>query len=272
MKKVWINPAYKDLVQAAKPEEKPVVKEQANPKPEKKKDKQQPEAKPEQKIDNSIIQITEPVIEKLKEKGINTDTLTDLLNKEFTKKGLKDELKQRGIPDGDIDKIICRVKEKKEQNVSLHRPGFREHIEHKLFKYFRDNGILIEIRLVTGNTFTGKLKWFSEWLMGLEIDGKAGTVILNRLMFVCYIQLQGNNLSGAELYEMFPVNIAGVESKMMQPYRNNKIPLLFHMNGGMEIKGTLDWYEKLVYHIKSLDGKTEYTICRSNILYIEEVS
>jgi sRNA-binding regulator protein Hfq len=273
MKKVWINPAYKNLVQAAKPEvkneEKPVVKEQVTPKPEKKKEKQQSEAKPEQ--GNAIVKITEATIEKLKEKEINTEKLTDLVNKEFTKKCLKDELKQRGIPDGDVDKIICRVKEKKEQKSSPPKHDIKQAIEHKLFKYFMDKQIPIEIRLVNGETFTGNIKWFSEWMICLAVEGNTKTVIIPRLMMVYYTQLQENSLPEKEINQLPFPDVIKVEVIILQQFKDNKTPLLFHMQGGMEIKGILDWYEKLICHIKSLDGKTDHTIHRGNILYFEEV-
>jgi len=36
-----------------------------------------------------------------------------------------------------------------------------------------------------------------------------------------------------------------------------------------KIKGNLDWYEHLVYHVKSLDGKEEYNIPKNSVIYIE---
>ena len=108
-------------------------------------------------------------------------------------------------------------------------------------------------------------------IMAFEIKGKPETVIVPRLVISFYKQKKENSLSEKEINELPPVDIMGVEIKIMQQYRDNKTPLLFHLQGGLEIKGTLDWYEKLVTHIKSLDGKTEHTLHRGNIFYFEEV-
>lgn len=272
MKKVWINPAYKDKIQIveAKKEEKPVVKEQPKQKPEKEKEIQQRKAKLEKKKENAIVLITEAVIDKLKEKDVNTDKLTDLLNKEFTKESLADELKKRGIPDEDIKRIVCRTKEKKEQKPPPLKQAGKQTIEHKLFQYFIDKQISIETRLINGETFSGKIKWFSEWLIGLEVDNNTRTVIIPRLMMVYYTQLQENSLSDKEINKLPLLDVTTVEVNMLQQFKDNKTSLVFHMQGGMEIKGNLDWYEKLIYHIKSLDRKTEHTIHRGNILYFEE--
>lgn len=273
MKKVWINPAFKDQVvvkpeeKVDKKEEKPAAKEKkvAAPKPEK------TEARREKKVDNSIIQITEPVIERLKERGTNTDKITDLLNKDFTKDSLKEELKNRAIPTEDINKIVCCIKERKPQYLPPPKREFVQTIEHKLFQYFIDKQIPIEVRLMNGETFTGKIKWYSDWLIAFEIKGKPGTIIVPRLVISFYKQKKENSLSEEEINQLPSVDITGVEIKMMQQYRDNKTPLAFHLQGDLEIKGTLDWYEKLVTHIKSLDGKTEHTLHRGNILYFEEV-
>lgn len=271
MKKVWINPAYKDKIQIleVKKEENPVVKEQAKQKPEKEKEKQQRERKPEKKKENAIVIITEAVMDKLKEKDVNTDKLTDLLNKEFTKESLADELKKRGIPDEDIKRIVCRTKEKKEQKPPPSKQAGKQTIEHKLFQYFMDKEIPIETQLISGETFSGKIKWFSEWLVGLEIDNTR-TVIIPRLMMVYYTQLQENSLSDKEINRLPLLDITTVEVNMLQQFKDNNTSLLFHMQGGMKIRGILDWYEKLIYHIKSVDRKTEHTIHRGNILYFEE--
>lgn len=208
MKKVWINPAFKDLVQPpkleVKKEEKPVViKEQTEPEPEKKKEK----------------------------------------------------------------------KEKKPKPSAPPRPELKENIEHKLFQYLMEKQIPIEVKFLTGITFTGKIKWFSDWLINLEIKVKAKvkTVILNRLMMVCYYQMKEDSLSEVDLKKLPCIDVSGTEVKILQQYKDSKTPLLFHVQGGLEIKGTLEWYEKLIYHIRSLDGKTDHTIQRSIVLYFEEV-
>jgi sRNA-binding regulator protein Hfq len=274
MKTVWVNPAFKDKVVVKpeeKKEEKPIVKEQPKPKPkkEKKENKEKAEAKPEKKVDNSPIQLTEPVVNKLKEKGINTEKLIDLLNKDFTKNALKEELKNRAFSNEDIIEVICCIKGR--MSTPIPKSSRILGLEYKLFKYFKDNQIPIEARLINGATLTGKIKWFSEGLIALEVAGKPGTAVFHRFMIVSYTPIMENSLSETEIMQLPTDDVTGIEIKMMQQYRDNKTPLLFHMLGGIDIKGTLDWYEKLVCHIKSLDGKTDYTIHRGNMLYFEEV-
>lgn len=264
MKKVWINPAYKDLVKVEKPEvkkeENPAVKEQVAPKSEKK----------EEQKDNSTVIITEDVLEKLKEKEISTDKLIDLVNKEFTKESLREELKKRNIPEDHIIKILRRFKGKKEKKPSPPKHSIKQSLEHKLFKHLMDKEIPIEARLANGETFTGIIKWYSEWLISLAVDGKLRTVIIPRLMIVYYTQLQENSLSEKEINQLPLSDVIGVEVNILQQFKDNKIPLIFYMQGGVEIKGILDWYEKVVYHIKSPDGKTDHTLHRGNIVYFEE--
>ena len=211
---------------------------------------------------------------KLVEEGLNIKKLIDLLNKDFTKSSFKEELKNRVFTDEEIHHIISCIHGRMSSPSS--KPVPLDNIEHKLFKHLMEKQISIEIKFLTGITFTGKIKWFSEWLINQEIKGKGKgkvkNVIINRLMIVCYYQLEENSLSEAELKQLPAVDILGVEANMLQEYKDKKTPLLFHLQGGMEIKGTLEWYEKLVYHIKSLDGKTHHTIYRSIILYFEEVS
>lgn len=272
MKKVWINPAFKDLVQPpkleVKKEEKPVIiKEQTEPKPEKKKEKK------EKKAEDPVLKLTEPVMEKIKEKGVNTEKLTDLLNKDITKSGLKEELKNRAFSDEDINHIVYCIRYKPSPPLPPRKLVSSDNIEHKLFQYLMEKQIPIEVKFLTGITFTGKIKWFSDWLINLEIKVKAKvkTVILNRLMMVCYYQMKENSLSEADLKKLPGIDFSGTEVKILQQYKDNKTPLLFHVQGGLEIKGTLEWYEKLIYHIRSLDGKTDHTIQRSIVLYFEEV-
>jgi hypothetical protein len=56
-------------------------------------------------LSSGMVQITEKVLEKLKEGKINTEELKDLL-KEFKKQDLNDELKKRGIPNDQIKVIL----------------------------------------------------------------------------------------------------------------------------------------------------------------------
>jgi len=274
LKKVWINPAYKDIVQAAKPEvkkeDKPVAKEHVALKPDKKKDsKVKAKAKDDKKEDNSFIQLTEPVINKLNEKGINIEKLSDLLKKDFTKNGLKEELKKRAYSDEDIIQVICCIKGR--MSTPAPRAPGKLSIEFKLFKYFVDNQIPIEARLINGETFTGKIKWFSEGLIALEVSGKANIMVFHRFMMVCYTPVMEKSLSEAEINQLPPVDLSSVEINKMQEYHDKKTPLMFHMSGNLEIKGVIDWYEKLVCHIRSLDEKMDYTIHRGNMIYFEEV-
>lgn len=280
MKKVWINPAFKDQIQLPKKEDKVedrkpvIIKEQTEQKPEKKSEKDEKKDKPagkkEKQREDPVVQLKEPLMDKIKEKGINTEKLTDLLNKDFTKSGFKEELKNRSFSDEEINYIVHTIRYKPTLPLPPRKPEPSDNIEHKLFQYLMEKEIPIEVKFLTGITFTGKIKWFSDWLIKLEIKGK--TVFLNRLMMVCYYQMKENSLSETELKQLPPIEIAGTEIKIFQDYKNSKTPLLFHIQGGLEIKGTLEWYEKLVYHIKSLDGKTDHTVQRSVVLYFEEVS
>ena len=54
-----------------------------------------------------------------------------------------------------------------------------------------------------------------------------------------------------------------------QRFKDEEVPLTFHMMENKKMKGILQWHEHLVFHIKNMDGKEEYNIPKSSVIYIE---
>ena len=144
-------------------------------------------------------------------------------------------------------------------------------LELKFLQNLKDKEIPIETELIDGTKFSGKIKWFSEWSIALELEGKESEVIFNRLQMIYYSQLKENSLPEKEIEAMEAPEVGKAEISALQKFKDEKIPLLFHLKNNIEIKGILDWMEKLIYHVKSLDGEKEYNLYKSSVIYIERM-
>jgi sRNA-binding regulator protein Hfq len=191
------------------------------------------------------------------------------------------------------DKLPEQVKQKEETSVSkdsFKKPGFKKQekferkrtpiikkepdalLELKFLQYLMEKSIPIEIKLIEGMEFKGKIKWFSEWMMGLESDNEKHNIMFNRLMMLYYRQLKDLAPSEKEIEGFSLPDIGNIEAKVMQKFKDEKTPLYFYLKNNTKLEGTLEWFEKLIYHVRSIDGKEDYNIYKASILYFEEVS
>ena len=144
-------------------------------------------------------------------------------------------------------------------------------LELKFLEVLREKEIPLEAELIDGTKFTGKIKWFSEWAIALEVENRESEVIFNRLQMIYYRQLKKHSLSEKELEKLPDPNVGKVEINALQQFKEEKTPLHFHLKNNGEIKGILDWCEKLIYHVKSLDGEKEYNLYKNSVIYFERM-
>jgi len=142
-------------------------------------------------------------------------------------------------------------------------------LELKFLHDIKEKNIPIETTLIDGTKFTGNIKWFSEWSVALEVEGRDSEVIFNRLQMVYYSQLEDNKLSESEIEKLEDPDVKKTEIIALQEFKNDKIPLLFHMKNDVKIKGTLEWFEKLIYHVKSLDEGKDYNLYKNSVIFFE---
>jgi sRNA-binding regulator protein Hfq len=167
----------------------------------------------------------------------------------------------------DIKKKFTKGKEKK---PVMRETGTDPLLEHKLLQYLMEKNVGIEAKFIEGTELKGKIKWFSDFMVGIEVDGKRN-IICNRLMMLYYKQDEGNSPSEKEITSLPDPVITSAEITAMQQLKDNKHQLIFHLKNNIVIKGKLEWYEKLIYHIMSLDGTKDYNIQKSSLIYFEEV-
>jgi sRNA-binding regulator protein Hfq len=183
---------------------------------------------------------------------------------------------EKGVIKKEEKKFVKKAPQKKkfikekEKKPFLYEPGPDPLLEHKLLQYFMEKNIGIEAKFIEGAEIKGKIKWFSEFMLGLEMERKKN-IICNRLMMLYYRQDVGNVPSEKEIKDMPDPVKTNVEITSIQQLKDNKLALIFHLKNNIVIKGTLEWYEKLIYHIKSLDGTKDYNIQKSSLIYFEEV-
>ena len=163
-----------------------------------------------------------------------------------------------------VDKPVKKQEKQKKRPAQIQQ---KDDLEYKFFNYLMEKEIALDVKLIDGTVLTGKIKWFSDWTMALEVDGKLKMVI--RLMILYYSPTDELSLTENEVSEL-PDYVISSEVKCFTELCKNKSPFVFHLKGGAEIKGVLLWYEKFIYHLKSLDGKTDYSLHRNNVLYYYE--
>lgn len=169
-------------------------------------------------------------------------------------------------------------KRKKPVNREKRRPAPIQYtppdplLELKFLHDIKEKDIPIQAVLVDGTEFKGKIKWFSEWSIALEVEGRQSEVIFNRLKMIYYSQLKDNRLSEEEIEKLPDPDVKKTEISTLQDFKNNKNPLVFYMKNNVQVKGTLDWFEKLVYHVKSLDGTKDYNLYKNSVIFFERVA
>lgn len=144
--------------------------------------------------------------------------------------------------------------------------------ELKLLKYLMDNNMPVEVLLIDGTKFSGLIKWFSNWMLSLEIEGRKNEVMFNKRTISYYKQSGDSGLSEEEINNMPEPDISGVETAILQRFKDNKTHLLFCMRNNIKLEGTVEWVEKLIYHIRSFDGGKDNNLYKGSILYFEELS
>lgn len=157
-----------------------------------------------------------------------------------------------------------------EKKPYLREPGPDPLLELKLLQYLKNHNATIEAHFIEGIDIKGKIKWFSDFMLGIE-TGNEKNVICNRLMMIYYRHLDAKTPSEKDIKELPEPELANAEIIAMQQLKDNKTPLIFHMKNNVLLKGTLEWYEKLIYHIRSIDGEKDYNIQKSSLIYFEEV-
>ncbi len=181
------------------------------------------------------------------------------------------------------------IKKTKEKKIVDKRPGDKKRpkvpprslpqysppdpvLELKFLQHLKDKEIPMELELINGTKFTGKIKWFSEWSIALEPEGEKREIIFNRLQMIYYSQLKEYTLSEKEIEALPEPDVKKVEITVLQNFKDEETPLIFHLKNNVDIKGTLDWCEKLIYHVKSLDEKKDYNLYKNSIIYFERVT
>ncbi len=194
----------------------------------------------------------------------------DKMPEGFKKKPVSKDFKKEERKEG--PKKFDRKKQAKlpAKKPPVREPGPDPLLELKLLQYLKNNNATVEAHFIEGINLKGKIKWFSDFMLGIELDsGK--NVICNRLMMLYYRHSDAKTPSEKEVIELPEPVIANVEITSMQQLKDNKTPLIFHMKNDITLKGILEWYEKLIYHIRSMDGEKDYNIQKSSLIYFEEV-
>ncbi|MEQ8186803.1 MAG: hypothetical protein ABRQ39_02430 [Candidatus Eremiobacterota bacterium] len=195
------------------------------------------------------------------------DKMPEGFNKRPVSKDFKKEDRKEGPRKFDRKKQV----KPPEKKSPLREPGPDPLLELKLLQYLKHNNAAIEAHFIEGIDIKGKIKWFSDFMLCIETDnGK--NVICNRLMMIYYRHLDCKSPSEKEVRELPEPDIANIEITSMQQLKDNKTPLTFHMKHDVILKGTLEWYEKLIYHVRSIDGDKDYNIQKSSLIYFEEVA
>ena len=164
-----------------------------------------------------------------------------------------------------------KSKEKKKENVPPRQPPSPIY-ELKLLEYIKDKKLPVEILLINGTKFVGKIKWFSKWMLSLEIEGSEKELMFNKRTIVYYKQSEGVSLAEDEVCTLSEPDVSSIETNVLQEFKDKKSPLIFYMRNNVEIRGTLQWTEKLIYHVRSLDGKKDNNLYKGSILYFKEMS
>jgi sRNA-binding regulator protein Hfq len=159
---------------------------------------------------------------------------------------------------------------KKSTKPPVREAGHDPLLELKLLQYVKNNNAALEANFIEGINIKGKIKWFSEFMIGLELE-EGKNVICNRLMMIYYRLLEKKTPSEKDIREMPDPDITNLEITTMQQLKDSKTALIFHMKHNVILKGTLEWYEKLIYHVRSIDGEKDYNIQKSSLIYFEEV-
>lgn len=181
----------------------------------------------------------------------------------------KKEVKQKETDSPKPEKAKQKPKKQKgAQGVSLY--SIPDHgLELKFLQHLMNSRATLEVKILGGPTFTGKIKWIYQWLMGLELEDNK-IVGFSRLNLSHYSIKQSESISEEEITKLSVPEIP--KDNIFQQYKNDKTLLIFHLRDGLSIKGTIEWYDKILYHIRSIDGEKEYNITRESILYFEEAT
>ena len=225
---------------------------------------------------------------------------------------------------------LNRKQKKREKKIDVGKVEVDTTLEFKFLQYLMDNKIPLEANLIEGITFTGNVKWFSEWLIGLKIEKEE--VIFNRLMMIFYSLPRENSLSELKIRDLFWLKITEntleevrdrisayefkaldrlkdnffseenfvrtleksnfskhkidlikrhlgkiyepkfekVELNLLNKFKEDNVLLTFYLNNNIQIKGYLEWAEKLIYHIRACDDDSMYNIYKDSIIYFHE--
>lgn len=272
MAKVWINPAFKDKFPAkeAKKEKPPPKKPEKEEEPVSK--KPETEKKVEKKKEEKPRKKT-----KKKKRGAESRTKLEAKLLQYLEdnkipieiKFIGGKAKLTGTINWFSDwQLSFKPKKKNSKDLIFHR------LRLIYYKPLEEISISSEELLTMSRIIMEKeiIERLGKRFPVDQLESLTGKILTEEKLEEEINKLDFTEVDAKEIINQVKIasSVSFAEKREMQRFKDDKVPLVFHLTDNTKLKGTLEWYETLVYNIRSLDGKEEYNIPKGSVIYIEE--